>query len=158
MGFFADNAGGGGESPKLSFTQLNNIRKNLNAYTKRLIESRPSFQNTLSLKVQAQLRGAIDEAIKDIFRQNPTAFSKASELYTTALKDYAQMKSYLSSLLPLAFALSKNIKASSRLSVKTQTNSILFLRYVKKSLSLYSFAKFANHFSIVWFFPLCRFH
>ncbi len=88
----ANKDGTRGEPPKLSFTQLNNIRKNLNAYTKRLIESRPSFQNTLSLKVQAQLRGAIDEAIKDIFRQNPTAFSKASELYTTALKDYAQMK------------------------------------------------------------------
>lgn len=48
----ANKDGTRGESPKLSFTQLNNIRKNLNAYTKRLIESRPSFQNTLSLKVQ----------------------------------------------------------------------------------------------------------
>ena len=100
----ANKDGTRGESPKLSFTQLNNIRKNLNAYTKRLIESRPSFQNTLSLKVQAQLRGAIDEAIKDIFRQNPTAFSKASELYTTALKDYAQMKDLMKTIDDLRVA------------------------------------------------------
>lgn len=100
----ANKDGARGETPKLSFTQLNNIRKNLNAYTKRLIESRPSFQNTLSLKVQAQLRGAIDEAIKDIFRQNPTAFSKASELYTTALKDYAQMKDLMKTIDDLRVA------------------------------------------------------
>lgn len=100
----ANKDGTRGEPPKLSFTQLNNIRKNLNAYTKRLIESRPSFQNTLSLKVQAQLRGAIDEAIKDIFRQNPTAFSKASELYTTALKDYAQMKDLMKTIDDLRVA------------------------------------------------------
>lgn len=100
----ANKDGTRGESPKLSFTQLNNIRKNLNAYTKRLIESRPSFQNTLSLKVQAQLRGAIDEAIKDIFRQNPTAFSKASELYTTVLKDYAQMKDLMKTIDDLRVA------------------------------------------------------
>ena len=80
---------------KLSFVQLNNIRKNLNAYTKALLEKRPSFQNTLSLKLQSELRTAIDNAIKDIFRQNPVAFAKASELYETALKDYANMKGTL---------------------------------------------------------------
>ena len=82
-------------SGKLSFSELNNIRKILNEHTRKLLNKQPSFSNTLSLQAQAKLRTAIDNAIKEIFSQNKTAFAKASELYNTALKEYGEMKELL---------------------------------------------------------------
>jgi hypothetical protein len=74
----------------VSFTQLNNIRANLNQYYK-AIES-PNLKNHIQGQVGKELRAAIDKGIDDLFRDNLAVYAKIKNLYDTALRDYSVMK------------------------------------------------------------------
>ena len=85
----------------VSFTQLANIRRNLNQYYKKL--DSPTLKDFISGQVGAELRAAIDNGINDIFKQNPAAYAKIKALDETALRDYSAMKDIRGVLKKLNF-------------------------------------------------------
>ncbi|EDP6886187.1 hypothetical protein GN628_02125 [Campylobacter upsaliensis] len=76
----------------VSFTQLNNFRKNLNFYIYNR-DKTPNFINTLKKIGENILKNEIDKGIDNIFSQNKAAYESIKELYSTSLKDYATLKS-----------------------------------------------------------------
>ena len=74
----------------VSFSQLNNIRIQLNSKFKDL--QSPTFKDYIKGQVGKALREAVDKGINDIFRQNPAAYAKVKQLYDTALREYSTMK------------------------------------------------------------------
>ncbi|EOJ7850805.1 PBECR2 nuclease fold domain-containing protein [Campylobacter upsaliensis] len=76
----------------VTFTQLNNFRKNLNFYIFNK-DKTPNFINTLKKIGENILKNEIDKGIDNIFSQNKAAYESIKELYSTSLKDYATLKS-----------------------------------------------------------------
>ena len=77
----------------VTFTQLNNALKTLNAYYKQATD--PNFKSHIKNATESFLRDDIKAGIEAIFSQNKTAYKDVTSLYETALKDYANMKSTL---------------------------------------------------------------
>ena len=81
-------------NPKgVSFTQLNNALKNLNAYYKN--ERDPNFKTHIKQAYDSFVRSDIKAGIESIFAQNKVAYNDAKTLFDTALLDYATMKDSL---------------------------------------------------------------
>ena len=81
-------------NPKgVSFTQLNNALKNLNAYYKN--ERDPNFKTHIKHAYDSFVRSDIKAGIESIFAQNKVAYNDAKTLFDTALLDYATMKDSL---------------------------------------------------------------
>ena len=81
-------------NPKgVSFTQLNNALKNLNAYYKN--ERDPNFKTHIKQAYDSFVRSDIKAGIESIFTQNKVAYNDAKTLFDTALLDYATMKDSL---------------------------------------------------------------
>lgn len=77
----------------MSFTQLNNALKTINSYYKQA--TYPNFKTHIKNAVENFLRDDIKRGIESIFAQNESLAKEASELFNTALSDYAQMKDIL---------------------------------------------------------------
>ena len=75
----------------VSFSKLNNFRKNLNYYIFNK-DKTPNFINTLKKIAETSLKAEIDKGIDNIFKELPKAYESIKELYSTSLKDYAAMK------------------------------------------------------------------
>ena len=75
----------------VTFTQLNNFRKNLNYYIFNKDKS-PNFINSVKKVSENILKSEIDKGIDNIFNEIPSAYESIKELYSTSLKDYAAMK------------------------------------------------------------------
>ncbi|MBS4306829.1 crystallin beta/gamma motif-containing protein [Campylobacter vulpis] len=75
----------------VTFSKLNNFRKNLNYYIFNK-DKTPNFINTLKKIAQTSLKAEIDRGIDNIFKELPNAYKHIKELYSTSLKDYAAMK------------------------------------------------------------------
>ncbi|TQR28421.1 hypothetical protein DMB92_09145, partial [Campylobacter sp. MIT 99-7217] len=76
----------------VSFTQLNNFRKNLNFYIYNKDKS-PNFVNAVKRIAETRLKAEIDRGIDNIFKELPSAYENIRKLYSQSLKDYAEMKS-----------------------------------------------------------------
>ncbi|MCX2683800.1 hypothetical protein OQH60_07965 [Campylobacter sp. MIT 21-1685] len=77
----------------LSFKELNNLRKNLNAYTKSI--QNPTLKDYLKTAIQKDIRNTIDSAIGQIFASDKSKYAKAKDLYENALNEYGLMKDLL---------------------------------------------------------------
>ena len=75
----------------VTFSKLNNFRKNLNYYIFNK-DKTPNFINTLKKIAETSLKAEIDKGIDNIFKELPKAYESIKELYSTSLKDYAAMK------------------------------------------------------------------
>ncbi|TQR53465.1 hypothetical protein [Campylobacter troglodytis] len=81
------------KSEGVTFSQLNNLNKNLNVYIKQI--SDPNLQDYLKSTLQNEIKTAIKTGINDIFSQNKSAYVKAKALYENAMNDYKDMKELL---------------------------------------------------------------
>ena len=77
----------------VTFTQLNNALKTINAYYKEAKD--PNFKSHIKNAVENFLRDDIKQGISNIFSQNNTLYKDAQTLFDTALSDYANMKTTL---------------------------------------------------------------
>ena len=75
----------------VTFAQLNNALKLINSYYKEARD--PNLKSFIKQSVEGFLREDIKRGIDSIFAQNKTLYKDAQALFSTALNDYAKMKS-----------------------------------------------------------------
>lgn len=80
----------------VTFEQLHNANKTLNAYYKQAKD--PNFRDFIKRSVENTLREDIKNGIDTIFAQNKELYSDAKALFETALSDYAKMKNTLKTI------------------------------------------------------------
>ncbi|MDA3968032.1 PBECR2 nuclease fold domain-containing protein, partial [Helicobacter sp. WB40] len=77
----------------IGFNELDNARKILNSYYKEAKD--PNFKDYIKTHIQGFLRDDINNGIDRIFKSNPQTYLQATQLYQTALSDYATIKEIL---------------------------------------------------------------
>ena len=75
----------------VTFSKLNNFRKNLNYYIYNK-DKTPNFVNSVKKLAEGTLKNEIDKGIDNIFKENPAAYDSIKKLYSSSLQDYAAMK------------------------------------------------------------------
>ena len=75
----------------VTFSKLNNFRKNLNYYIYNK-DKTPNFVNSVKKLAEGVLKNEIDKGIDNIFKENPAAYDSIKKLYSSSLQDYAAMK------------------------------------------------------------------
>ena len=97
LGFLQDLENNVFNKNGVTFTQLNNFRKNLNYYIFNK-DKTPNFVNTVKKIAENKLKGEIDKGIENIFNELPNTAIEVKKLYSQSLKDYAAMKELNESL------------------------------------------------------------
>ena len=80
----------------VSFDNLNNALKTLNAYYKEIKD--PNFKTYIDSHLKDIIKQDIKQGIDSIFAQNPILAKDAQTLFSTALADYSNMKAVIKSI------------------------------------------------------------